>query len=54
MYITIFGIEGPSRKAYIHVHTETLVTCSGKRSLILCWNSLKITLKDGGKIMLVC
>lgn len=54
VYMTIFGIEGPSRKAYIQIHTETLVTCSGKRSLILCWNSLKITLKDGGKIMLVC
>lgn len=35
MYITIFGIEGPSRKAYIHVHTETLVTSASLRKTLL-------------------
>lgn len=35
VYITIFGIEGPSRKAYIHVHTETLVTSASLRKTLL-------------------
>lgn len=35
IYITIFGIEGPSRKAYIHVHTETLVTSASLRKTLL-------------------
>lgn len=35
VYITIFGIEGLSRKAYIHVHTETLVTSASLRKTLL-------------------
>lgn len=35
IYMTIFGIEGPSRKAYIHVHTETLVTSASLRKTLL-------------------
>lgn len=54
MYIIIFGIEGLLWKVYIYVYMEIFVICLGKCFLILCWNSLKIIFKDGGKIMLVC